>query len=363
LLMVFLSSHPMSEPPYKSMLITTHALRVAFACTVCLIVAEYFQLDQPGLAVWSAYMVMVQFTFTTFQKGVERILGRGAGIVIALAIATLTRNAPHLGFLFEMIAIIPLFYVYFSDRLSYTFLNAGLYLAAVMQAARQEPDMVFPLAWSLFVAIVLGVVVAVLVSWFSGSESEMAIHTEGQPLFPLDRLRINHSIMLMLTVATAQIASHYLHLSVTTSLVSVVMLTITPHFQSLFWKGTLRLEGAFLAIVYSFVALAILIRVPSLTLLAALLFLGIYLAVSLARQSDDWGYAGLQMGLVLPMIMIMPHHQFGSIVNGLERVVGVLVALGSSIIVGFLWAALSPTPPMPILPPATSVPIRQSPLS
>lgn len=351
----------MSDPPYKSMLITTHALRVALACTVCLILAEYFQLDQPGLAVWSSYMIMVQFTFTTFQKGIERILGRGLGIVVALVIATLTRNAPDLGFILEMLAIIPLFYVYFSDRLSYTFLNAGLYLAAVMQAARQEPESLFPLAWSLIVAIVLGVVVAVLVSWITGSESDMAIHTEGKALFPLDRHRINHSIMLMLTVATAQFTSHYLRLSATTALVSVVMLTITPHFQSLFWKGTLRLEGAFLAITYSFVALGILIRIPSFVLLAAFVFLGIFIAVSLARQSDDWGYAGLQMGLVLPMIMIMPHHQFGELANGLERVVGVLVALGSSIVVGFLWAALSPTPPMPILPPATSVPRTREP--
>jgi uncharacterized membrane protein YccC len=353
----------MGDPPYKSMLITTHALRVALACTICLIVAEYFQLDQPGLAVWSAYMIMVQFTFTTFQKGIERILGRGLGIVIALLIATLTRNAPELGFVLEMLAIVPLFYVYFSDRLSYTFLNAGLYLAAVMQAARQVPDSVFPLAWSLFVAIVFGVIVAVLTSWITGSESDMMIHTEGEAIFPLDRHRINHSIMLMLTVATAQITSHFLHLSATTALVSVVMLTITPHFQSLFWKGTLRLEGAILAILYSFIALGVLIRIPSFVLLAVFVFLGIFIAVSLARQSDDWGYAGLQMGLVLPMIMIMPHHQFGSIQNGLERVVGVLVALGSSIIVGFLWAALSPTPPLPILPPASTLPRGREPLT
>ena len=346
----------MSLTPSKSALVTVHALRVASAAAICQICAEYFQLEQPGLAVWSTYMVMVQFTYTTFQKGVERILGRGFGILVALVIATLTRNALELGFIFEMLAIVPLFYVYFSNRLSYTFLNAGLYLAAVMQMSRVMPSTLFVQAGELFAAIVMGVVVAVLVSWISGSESDLAIHTEGDALFPLDYNRLNHSIMLMVTVALAQFASFYLELSTTTSLVSVMMLTITPHFQSLLWKGTLRLEGAALAIIYAFITLAIVIRVPSFVLLVALMFLGMFLAVSLARTSDDWGYAGLQMGLVLPMIMIMPHHQFGSINNAIERVVGVFVAIGSSIVVGFVWAAVSPSPPLPIVPPPTTLP-------
>ena len=115
------------------------AVRAATALAVCLIVAERLHLQQPGLAVWSTHMVMVQYTFTTFQKGVERVLGRGAGILMALVLAALTRNAWGLGIGLELLAIVPLFYIYFSGRLSYTFLNAGLYLASVMEIARTRP--------------------------------------------------------------------------------------------------------------------------------------------------------------------------------------------------------------------------------
>src|SRR4029079_18247829 len=74
------------------------AIRTAVAVAICLVCAERLHLRQAGLAVWSTYMVMVQHSFTSFQKGVERILGRAAGILIALVLAALTRDAWGLGF-------------------------------------------------------------------------------------------------------------------------------------------------------------------------------------------------------------------------------------------------------------------------
>src|SRR5258708_3928373 len=177
-----------------------HALRAAAAVAVCLICAEWLHLQQPGLAVWSTFMVMVQYPFTAFQKGVERVLGRGSGILIALVLATFTRNAWGLGLVLELLAIVPLFYVHFSGRLAYTFLNAGLYLASVMEIARTDPATVTAQAGDLFLAIVVGVVVAVLIAWISAAEQEVVIHTEGEPLWPIDRSRLLHSVMLMLTV-------------------------------------------------------------------------------------------------------------------------------------------------------------------
>ena len=194
-------------------------------------------------------------------------------------LATLTRNATGLGFVLELLAVVPLFYLYFSNRLAYTFLNAGLYLAVVMQTGRSDPSNLLTYAGGLFAAIVLGVIVADLVTWLSGVERDVTIHAEGQPLFPLDGARLEHSVMLMLTVAVAQIASHYLHLSSSTALVSVMLLTITPDFQSLLRKGKLRLVGAVLAILFALCALTVLTRIPSFVLLVSLMFFGTYLAV------------------------------------------------------------------------------------
>src|SRR4029453_6911109 len=100
-----------------------------------------------------------------------------------------------------------------------------------------------------FSAIVVGVAVAVLVSWLGGAGRGLTIHTEGRPLCPLDRNRLAHSVVLMFTVALVHVVSHLLRLSTTTAIVSVMLLTITPDYQSLLRKGELRLAGAALALV------------------------------------------------------------------------------------------------------------------
>jgi len=342
----------------QSSLETGQALRAATAVAICLFCAERLNLQQPGLAVWSTHIVMVQFTFTTFQKGMERILGRGVGILIALVLATLTRNAWVVGVALEMLAIVALFYIYFAGKLAYTFLNAGLYLAVVMEISRTEPALATTVASELFVAIAVGVGVAVLVAWITGGEKEMAIHTDGQTFWPLDRERMIHSIMLMLTVGLVQTLNHVLGFSPTTSMVSVMLLTITPDFQSLLRKGELRLAGAGLAIVYASVTLMLLIRRPSFELLMLALFLGTFLAVTLARNSERWSYAGVQMGLVLPMILVMPHQEFGSLEVAFARVGGAVLAIVASIVVGVVWAAIGPAPPLPLTakPPAPTSP-------
>lgn len=336
------------------------ALRAATAVAICLFCAERLNLQQPGLAVWSTHMVMVQFTFTTFQKGMERILGRGVGILIALILATLTRNVWGLGVVLEMLAIAALFYIYFSGKLAYTFLNAGLYLAVVMEISRTEPALATTLAGELFLAISLGVGVAVLVAWITGSEQDTAIHTDGQTIWPLDRERLIHSVMLTLTVGLVQVLNHVLGFSPTTSMVSVMLLTITPDFQSLLRKGELRLAGAGLAIVFASVTLLLLTRRPSFELLMLALFLGTFLAVTLARNSERWSYAGVQMGLVLPMILVLPHHEIGTLDVAFARVGGAVLAIAASIVVGVVWAAIGPAPPMPL---TVKPPVDTSPAS
>ncbi len=62
-------------------------------------------------------------------KGRERAAGRGLGIVGGLVLLVVFRNTLYLGFVFECLALLVFFYVFFCNRLAYTFLNAGLYLA------------------------------------------------------------------------------------------------------------------------------------------------------------------------------------------------------------------------------------------
>jgi uncharacterized membrane protein YccC len=313
------------------------ALRGALAAALCLAVAEYWHLEHTNLAVWTTHMVTAQYTFTAFQKGVERVLGRGLGILVGLVILTVFRNAPTLAIILKLLAMGAFFYVYFSGRLAYTFLNAGLYLAVIISIGAADPSAAVPQGKALFLAIVVGVIVADLVMWLTGAEKDLSIHTDGDPLLPLHYGRLNHSAQLVVTVALTQLVASFLNLPTVAAIVSVMILTITPDIQTLLRKGELRIFGALFGTVWALVSFLILSRLPHFLLLEVLLFSGMFLAAYLTRASTTYSYLGLQMGLVLPMVLILPPRDFGSIQPGIQRLEGIISAVVMSVLVGGLW--------------------------
>src|SRR5260370_30392580 len=120
----------------------SHALLTAIATVVCLVLAEVFGLEHANLAVWTTYLVTVQFTFTRFQKGLERVLGRGLGILAGLVLTTWFRETPLLTLILIAVLLTTFFYLYFAGRLAYTFLQAGLYLVAMFQIGLVLPMLV-----------------------------------------------------------------------------------------------------------------------------------------------------------------------------------------------------------------------------
>ncbi len=320
---------------------TGFALRSGCAAALSLIVAEHFHLAYANLAVWTTHMVMNQIEFTSFQKGLERVVGRGLGIVVGLVLLTIFRNSMYLGFAFECLALMVFFYVFFSKRLSYTFLNAGLYVAVIMHIGRASPQSAAPEGWQMFVAVVVGVIVADLVMWLTRAEHDISIQAGGDALFPLDGNRLGQCAMLVATVAVSQLTVTYFDLPKSATLVSVMVLTVVPDLHQLLRKGELRLLGALLAMAFALGSLLLLVQMPHFALFVALLFLGSYLATYLARVGGSWAYAGVQMGLVLPMIMVVPADQFGTMTAAVARLQGVVIALGASLLVGTIVATLS----------------------
>src|SRR5437764_390842 len=98
--------NPATAPPA-----TGQALRGALAAAACLALAEWWHVGHANLAVWTTHMVTAQYAFTAFQKGVERVLGRGLGILVGLVLLTLCRNAPALALALKLLAMLAFFYV------------------------------------------------------------------------------------------------------------------------------------------------------------------------------------------------------------------------------------------------------------
>src|SRR5262245_58243118 len=164
---------------------TGHALMTAVATVVCLVLAEYWGLKHANLAVWTTYMVVAQYTFTSFQKGLERVVGRGLGILAGLVLTTWFNETPLLVLALMAVLLTLFFYLSFAEQLAYTFLNAGLYIVVLFQLGHANPTAALPEGEGMFLAVVLGVVVADLVTWLAGLERDLRIQVGKAPLWPL----------------------------------------------------------------------------------------------------------------------------------------------------------------------------------
>jgi uncharacterized membrane protein YccC len=334
---------------------TGHALLTAVATVVCLVLAEGFGLGHGNLAVWTTYMVMAQYPFTRFQKGVERVVGRGLGILAGLVLTTWFHDTALLTLGLIAVLLITFFYLYFAERLAYTFLNAGLYVVAMFQIGHANPAAAVSQAEGLFAAVVLGVVVADVVTWLSGAERDLGIRFGEAPLWPVRGDWLSQSLMLAVTVLLTLLGAHALDLPPEKAALSVMLLTVSPHLQALILKGELRIAGLLLGAAWGLVIFLVVGLLPHFPLLAGLLFLGQFVADYLTRTAGKYSYAGLQMGLVLPLVVVAPPAEFGSLTPAVQRLEGILLGLVASIVVAGLWPrfplADKPTPvPPPNVP-------------
>jgi uncharacterized membrane protein YccC len=312
-------------------------LLTASGTVICLLLAERLGLEHANLAVWTTFLVLDQFTFTRFQKGLERVVGRGLGILAGLVLTTWFHETALLTLVLIAVLLTAFFYLYFAGRLAYTFLQAGLYVVAMFEIGHANPAAAVSAAEALFAAVVLGVVVAAMVSWLSGAEHDLGIQFGEAPLWPLRTDWLSQSLMLAVTVLLTLLGADMLGLPPEKAAISVMLLTVTPHLQAMILKGELRIVGALLATAWAVGTFMVMGLLPHLTLLAGLLFLGQFVAAYLTRTAGKYAYAGLQMGLVLPMLVVAPPAEFGAFTPVVQRLEGILLGLVASIVVAGLW--------------------------
>ncbi|MFO0881063.1 MAG: FUSC family protein [Gemmataceae bacterium] len=321
---------------------TGQAWRIATACLLTFLCTQGWQLSHANLGVWTTFMVMINYPNTVFQKGIERLVGRIVGVLLGLAVTTVLGDAAPLVLYAEALLLVAFFYVASANRLTYTFLNAGLYTVVLVDQGLAQPDQAASVAWELIVVIGVGVVVADLVAWLTGAEQNLSLQTSGPPLWPLRAEWLSHSLMLATTVMLTQLVTHWLELPIEKATISVMVLCIAPDVQSAMHKGKLRLLGAVLAVLWACASFLILVRQPYVELLAASLFLGQFVAGYAGRVWGSDGYAGIQMGLVLPLILVVPQQEVGDLRSVLQRIEGIFVGVGMTLLVGTLWPRWGP---------------------
>lgn len=314
------------------------ALRVMAATSLCLVIGQWLHLDLPYLSLFSAHIVMSQYTITSFQKGVERIVGRSLGVGYGLLLLALFREVP-LVFLLLLIAWqIAAFYLYASGHLAYSAMQAGVFAPTVAQIG-MTGDVVGAVSsgGSIMVQVILGVTAATLVNGLTGAENTITLDTRGQSLTPLRWDWISSSVMLTTMAMLTLFVTILLALPVVPTMVSAMILGMAPDTAALERKAEQRLLAVLGGGCYGFLGLLLLARIHSFGLLLTWNAFGMFLASYVTRASAKYSYVGLQTGLLLPMVLVGSSDDFGSMEPAVERFIGVILGSAVSFIVEILW--------------------------
>jgi uncharacterized membrane protein YccC len=313
-------------------------LRIAVASAICLVVTEWFHLQQAALSVYTAFLVMATFPVSSFQKGIERFLGRALGVGYGLLLIRFCLHRPALFLALMMVGQVASSYVSLSGRLGYAALMAAVFTGVMAAIGLTAPQTAFSYAQSVIPQLLLGEMTALVVNLITGAERALVIQVVGSPLWPLRREWLNTAAMLSVAQVGVLLVTVMLRLPATATMVSAMIIGIAPSSgQTMFNKAVQRSLGAVLGGGYACASIVILMRLPHFVLLLALVFLGIFLATYFTKASKDSSYAFLQMGLVMPMVLIESGGGLGSVTTAVQRLVGVAVGLFIAQLVAWLW--------------------------
>jgi uncharacterized membrane protein YgaE (UPF0421/DUF939 family) len=314
------------------------ALRVAVASSICLVISGWFQLSQPALSVYTAQLIMSLFPISSFQKGVERFLGRTLGILYGLFLIWYFLNVPFLYMALIIVGEIGACYVYLSGRLAYAALMAAIFVGVMGAIGATSPSTSWNYASYAILQLLIGEAVAYIVNYLTGVERTLAISTEGQPLWPLRVSWINTAAMLGFGQVATMLATLYLDLPVTATMISAMIIGITPGGLTAHWtKAWQRALGAGLGGLYVMASIVLLAHMPNFPLMVALVFLAMFLAAYFTKTSKKNSYVFLQMGMVVPMVLIGENVELGSIDKAIQRMIGVGVGLVVASFVSIIW--------------------------
>ena len=312
--------------------------RVALASGLCLCISEWLHLEQPALGVYTAYLVMALFPVTSFQKGVERFVGRSLGFVYVLYVAWFCLEAPLLFLVFVAIGQTIAGYIYLSGRLAYAALMAGVFVGVMAALAVTTPNQLAEYAGSAVVQLLLGEIVAYSVNFITGAERTLSIQVAGSPLMPLNLSWFNTAVMLSFGQMVTLFATLLLQLPVTSTMVSTFIIGVAPGTaMAVEKKAWQRALGALWGGGYALFVIALLGLEPYFPLFVFLTMVIMIAATYLTTTSKKHAYAYLQMGLVSTMVFIGDKGELGSVENAVLRLVGIGIALVIATAITLLW--------------------------
>jgi uncharacterized membrane protein YccC len=320
------------------------ALRVAAAAAVALVVAEWWHLPHANLAVWTTHMVMSSHPHTTFQKGLERVVGRGGGILLGTLIVSFFGEQKLLALGLEVAGLLALFYAHFCGRLAYTYQNAGLYLQAMFQLGDGDPSTAWVNGGWMFLAIVVGVAVADLVSWLTYAERDLSIVPGEGSLLPIRAEPLARAAQVSATILLAQYAFFALDMPPDANTYTLFLISVIPDYPRMRERTGHYVGGILAGVAYAVPALLLVNRVLHLPMFVALVGLGEFIASYVAQSKGNVRFVGIEMGMIFPLMLVLPLERAQSPYTTLYNIIALFTYTLIAVVLGRAWVALGLVP-------------------
>jgi len=327
------------------------ALRSATAGAICLALSAWFQLPMGYLSVFTAQVVNLNYANTPFQKSIERIVGRFLGVFYATVLVVFLREQPGLCLALVSMAMVATWYVQGSGHFAYGVFLAGVFMSNTLAVSLEAPpSAAIETFHGTIIQVLLGVFVAEMVNFGTGAEQSLAIADPSQqPLLPVRADWLNRAIMLTVSAFTAMFAATLAGLSAGPTVITTVILGAAPDPATFRQKSFLRGLAVVVGIVYAVVVLIVMSRLTIFPLLVLFLFLGMFVGTYVAQVRPSLNYLGVQVGIVLAQVLVVPASEVADLGKAYQRFVGVLSGFAIAFVFQLLWPALPP--PKPIMAP------------
>jgi len=323
---------------------TIQALRVAAAAVIALIISEWWHLPHTNLAVWTTLLVMSGQSHTTFQKGLERVLGRGAGVLVGTLIVSFFGDLKLLALGLEVAGLLAFFYAHYCGRLTYTYMNAGLYLQAMLQLGDSDPSVAWVAGGWLFLAIVVGVVVAYLVSWFTYSERDLSIVPGEGQLLPIRGEPLARAAQVTATMLLAQYVFFALGMPPDANTYSLFLIAVIPDYPRMRERVEYFVGGILAGVAFAVPSLLLLNRVFHLPMQVALVGLGMFVSSYLALSKGNIRFVGIEMGTIFPLMMVLPFDKVQTPYQTVYNIIALFAYTLIAWVVGRAWVEMGLVP-------------------
>jgi hypothetical protein len=163
-------------------------------------------------------------------------------------------------------------------------------------------------------------------------------------VWPIDVLAAKHAIKITLGIFWVIWSGAYLGWPAgIQSMIAVIVMTAQPNLGRAHLRFNLRFWGVLIGSALGLLGLMMLSHFLSFSILLILIFISMFVSAYIAQGPESIAYFGLQMGVMIPLVLLFHNGPTVDMTFAIQRFVGVLeAALVSAFILYYIW----PTQPL-----------------